>query len=435
VLGTLLNNRYRLQTELGRGGMGVVYCAHDTLLERDVAIKVLSSSTLGTEGRARLLREAQAAAQLNHPNVVSVHDAGEAERMPFIVMELVKGESLRDRRPETLRDTLSIAQQVCAALAHAHAHGIIHRDLKPSNVMITSDGTAKLADFGLARTADSRLTTEGTIVGTIAYLAPEQAMGQALDGRADLYALGVMLYELTTGQLPFTSDDPLAIISQHLYAPVVPPRAKNPDIPPALDALIVQLLRKEPQERPGCAEVSETLERLVNEAGMPAPAVEGTVELSMLDRMVRGRMVGRERELACAKALWKKAASGEGQVLLVSGAPGIGKTRLVRELVTQAQVSGGQALEGTCYAEGGMPYAPFAQMVDRALQRGPDDGPRLPAFMLADLLTLAPAQRLRYPEVRPHPALDDPRAEQHRLFESLVTFCTALSDRAPLLLS
>ncbi|NIO70776.1 MAG: protein kinase, partial [Anaerolineae bacterium] len=190
-----LHSRYRLDAELGRGGLGVVYRAYDTMLDRDVAVKVMSATTLSPESRARLLREAQAAAKLNHPNIVSVHDAGEAEGVPFIVMELVEGESLHESRPQALEDILSIARQVCAALEHAHAHGIIHRDLKPENVLIAPDGCAKLMDFGLARTVASRLTTEGTIVGTVFYLAPEQALGQEIDNRADLYALGVLLYE------------------------------------------------------------------------------------------------------------------------------------------------------------------------------------------------------------------------------------------------
>ncbi|MGH2593110.1 MAG: protein kinase domain-containing protein, partial [Anaerolineae bacterium] len=151
MIGTTLQNRYRLDAELGRGGMGVVYRARDTLLDRDVAVKVLSAAALGTEGRARLLREAQSAAQLNHPNIVGVHDAGEADSVPFIVMELVEGESLYNRRPAALDEILSLARQMCAALEHAHAHGIVHRDLKPENVLITPDGTAKLMDFGLAR--------------------------------------------------------------------------------------------------------------------------------------------------------------------------------------------------------------------------------------------------------------------------------------------
>jgi serine/threonine-protein kinase len=255
VIGLTLQNRYRLDAELGCGGMGTVYRAHDTLLDRDVAVKVLNDAGLGTEGRARLLREAQAAAKLNHPNIVAVYDAGEVSGTPFIVMELVEGTSLRDRPPSTLEETLDITRQLCAALDHAHKNSVVHRDLKPENVLITPASVTKLVDFGLARTFDSRLSTEGLIVGTVSYLAPEQALGQAVDGRTDLYALGVMLYELATGRLPFTADDPIAVISQHLYAPVVPPSTHNPGILPALDMLIMRLMSKQREDRPASAEV------------------------------------------------------------------------------------------------------------------------------------------------------------------------------------
>jgi tetratricopeptide (TPR) repeat protein len=445
MIGTLLNGRYRLEAELGRGGMGVVYRAHDTLLDRHVAVKVLSAPELGTEGRARLLREARAAAGLNHPNIVSVHDAGETQisgpagpagPLPFIVMELVEGPSLHERRPASLEETAAIARQVCGALAHAHGRGIVHRDLKPENVLLASDthagtsSTAKLSDFGLARSIASRLTTEGGIAGTVFYLAPELALGQPYDGRADLYALGVLLYELTTGRLPFLADDPLAVISQHLHAPAVPPRARDEAIPPALDALILRLLSKDPGDRPSsAAEVQRALEApgILDREAMPAR------ELSVLERIERGRLVGRERELAQTRALWQKAVGGEGQTLLISGEPGIGKTRLVRELVTQVRVSGGRALEGDCYQEGIGPYAPFAQILRRAFEDREEEAFGLPDFVLADLLILSPALRLRYPDLPPNPALD-PKAEQLRLFENVAAFCAALSERAPLLL-
>jgi serine/threonine protein kinase len=270
--GRTLDKRYRVLELLGRGGMGAVYRAHDTLLKRDVAVKVLSEAGLGTEGRARLLREAQSAAQLSHPNVVSVFDAGEVEvaghedSIPFVVMELVRGESLYTRRPQTLGEMLTIACQLCAALEHAHAYGIVHRDVKPENVMIAPDGTAKLMDFGLARTVDSRLTAEGAIVGTLFYLAPEQALGGEIDGRADLYALGVMLYEWTSGRLPFEGDDPVSVIGQHLHAPVVPPQEHNPQIPSALADLMLRLLSKKPEDRPGsAAQVEEMLVQLMTD--------------------------------------------------------------------------------------------------------------------------------------------------------------------------
>lgn len=253
AMGMLLNDRYRLDSELGSGGMGVVYRAQDMLLERPVAVKVLNQGGLGSEGHSRLLQEAQAAAKLNHPNIVAIYDAGEVDSLAYIVMELVEGASLYEQRPKTIDEIIPIASQLCAALEHAHSHGIIHRDLKPENVMVTSDGIAKLMDFGLARSVASRLTMEGTIIGTVFYLAPEQALGKELDGRADLYALGAMLYEFCTGQLPFSGDDPFAIITQHLHAPVVPPRAKNDAIPVSLDALVVRLLSKDPDERPASA--------------------------------------------------------------------------------------------------------------------------------------------------------------------------------------
>jgi DNA-binding SARP family transcriptional activator len=425
-----LHKRYQLEAEIGRGGTGIVYRARDTLLERDVAVKELLATALDADGRAKLLREARAAASLHHPNIVSVFDVGEAEGRPFIVMELAEGTSLQAQPPAELIETIRVTRQICSALEHAHSQGIVHRDLKPENVLLAPDGTAKLADFGLARSVASRLTSEGTIAGTVFYLAPELALGQEFDGRADLYALGVMLYELTTGRLPFSGDDPVAVITQHLHAPVVPPRAKNPDIPPALDALILRLLSKRPQDRPkAAAEVLAVLEQ----PDLLATDRAFIDELSVLERVGRGRMVGRERELGQARTLWHKTLSGQGQTLLVSGEPGIGKTRLVQELVTQVRVAGATALVGACYPEAGGPYAPFAQILRLAFQDGAAVDPDLPAFVLADLRTVAPALRLHFPDIPPNPPLD-PETEQQRLFESVIAFCTALSERAPLLL-
>ncbi|MBI3763786.1 MAG: serine/threonine-protein kinase PknK, partial [Chloroflexi bacterium] len=451
MIGTLLNDRYRLDAELGRGGMGVVYRAHDTLLDRSVAVKVLSGSRLTAEGRSRLLNEARAAAQLNHPNIVTIYDAGEAPLdltgltdpsglIPFIVMELVEGESLFGRRPQTLDEVLAVAREVCAALEHAHTRAIVHRDLKPENVVLSplpsGEGPGvrvKLMDFGLARSLSSRLTAEGTIVGTVFYLAPELALGQPFDGRADLYALGVMLYELTAGRLPFTADDPLAVISQHLHAPVVPPGTYNSGIPPALDALIVRLLSKRPGDRPtAAAQVSDALERIAEELRSGA-TVSPLSPITALERLVLGRLMGRERELAQAKAIWHRAASGEAQLLLVSGEPGIGKTRLVREIATFAEVSGALALAGECYAEGGAPYGPVAQMIQGALE-GEGKTVALPALVLADLITLVPALRARFPDVPPNPRLN-PQAERQRLFESVTALCVALTANAPILLT
>ena len=203
---TLLNDRYRLEGELGQGGMGTVHRAFDTTLERDVAVKIVTGFEMETEGRARLLREAKSIAQLNHPNIVTVYDAGEMDKAPFIVMELIEGSSLHEQPPEDLAALVQTAIQICMALEHAHERGIIHRDLKPENVLIDPEGTTKLMDFGIARSMTSRMTTEGRIEGTVFYMAPELALGQEYDGRADLYALGVMLYELTTASCLFSTE-------------------------------------------------------------------------------------------------------------------------------------------------------------------------------------------------------------------------------------
>jgi len=284
----------------------------------------------------------------------------------------------------------------------------------------------KLTDFGLARSIVSRFTTEGTLTGTVYYMAPELALGQTFDGRADLYALGVMLYELIADRLPFDADDPLAVISQHLYSPVVPPSTYQPSIPPALDALIVHLLSKQPEDRPASA--AEVLRLLDAASGEPDYA---TKDLSLLDRIARGRLVGRDKELAEANAHWRRAMSGEGHVLLISGEPGIGKTQLARDLTAQAQVSGAIVLPGECYAEGSVPYAPIAQGFKEAVSnpRHAIENLNLGETVVADLPRLALDPRAQ----QPAPALD-PQAEQQRLFESVAAWLAALTARAPVLL-
>ena len=424
---TVLNDRYKLGQELGRGGMGVVYRAHDPVLDRDVAVKLMNQTGLGTEGRVRLLNEAQAVAKLNHSNIVTVHDGGELDGTPYIVMELVEGKSLHENPPDGFESMLSVVKDISSALEHAHSHDIIHRDLKPENVIIAPDGTAKLMDFGLARSMATRVSVEGEIVGTVFYIAPETAMGQDLDGRADLYSLGVILYELAAGELPFVHEDPLAVVSQHLHATVLPPRAKNPEIPPVLEELIHQLLSKDPDDRP---ESAAALLKLLDNPDLLDPDAETEKELSVI---ARGRFVARQSELEQAKAVWSKALGGQGQTLLISGEPGIGKTRLVRELSTHVEVSGGRALIGECYSEGGAPYAPFAQVIRRGLRGTSQNGFEVPDFVMADLLTLAPELRPYYTDIPPNPTLE-PEAEQQRLFENVVSFCDGLAEHSPLMI-
>lgn len=339
--------RYKLKQVIGRGGMGEVYRAMDTWLDREVAIKVLSSEVLGPEGRDRLLREAQAAARLNHPNVVSVYDVGERNGEPFVVMELVEGQTLHSQRPEGLGELLAIAIEVCAALDHAHAQGIIHRDLKPENVMLSLDGMARLMDFGLAsRTVELPHAAEGGTAGTVYYLAPEVLRGEPASVQSDLYAMGVLLYELLTGEVPFQGDEPLTVITQHLESQPRPPSQLNPAIRPALEALILRLLSKRPADRPlSAAAVAEVLEAVAPEeaqSGEPAPGDPPFKGLEHYDVNDAEIFFGRE---VLVKRLIERL-KGERFLAVIVGASGSGKSSIVRAGLIPALVGHAEGRNG-----------------------------------------------------------------------------------------
>jgi predicted ATPase len=331
MIGTTLFSRYHLVAAIGQGSMGTVYRAHDMLLDRDVAIKVVTEARLGPEGQARLLSEARAAARLNHPNLIAIYDVAEASDpapagrgIPFIVMELAEGQSLDRRGNTSVDDTLAVARQVCAALEHAHAHGIVHRDLKPENVLVTADGTVKLMDFGLAHLISSE-EAEPVLTGTVLYLAPEQARGQPVDARADLYALGVMLYEALTGRVPFSGDDPMAVIAQHLNSPPTPPSQLRPDLPPALEAIILKLLAKDPAQRFGAA--SEVLRALseISVSRREARPGPNNLPAEITSFIGRGKEIGEVLRLLRSTRLLTLAAAG-----------GTGKTRLALRVAATA---------------------------------------------------------------------------------------------------
>jgi non-specific serine/threonine protein kinase len=316
--GKILNERYRLERELGRGGLGVVFLTHDLLLERDVAVKVLSEEKLSPASRTRLLVEARSAARLNHPNIVAVFDAGEADSVPYIVMEYVQGKSLRENPPASLQDAILVARQVCLALEEAHAHGIIHRDLKPENILVAPSGVIKLMDFGLARSIHVPEQDE-PLVGTLLYISPEQALGKQLDARTDLYSLGVLLYELTTHQLPFQAEDPLQLISQHLNQPPTAPRHLVPDLPPLCEAIILRLLQKNPEDRYASArELFQALGELLDflEGGR-AESKKHNLPAQLTS------FIGRQKEMAEITQLLDQT-----RLLSLTGVGGTGKTRL-----------------------------------------------------------------------------------------------------------
>jgi eukaryotic-like serine/threonine-protein kinase len=257
----IYSKRYELTHLIARGGMAQVYRAMDRQLERPVALKVLFPElSVDRTFVERFRREAQAAANLSHPNIVPVFDWGEDDSTYFIVMEYVEGRPLsavlRDSRPIPPRQIAMIGAGVAAALAFAHRHGVVHRDVKPGNVLITPDGDVKVTDFGIARAMNTEesLTQTGAVMGTAAYFSPEQAEGKGVDSRSDIYSLGVVLYEMAVGRPPFTGDSPVAVASKHVRDLPVLPREANPSVPPALEAVVMKAMAKNPDDRYGSAE-------------------------------------------------------------------------------------------------------------------------------------------------------------------------------------
>ncbi|MER7536163.1 serine/threonine-protein kinase [Streptomyces sp. NPDC097704] len=288
--GRVIGGRYELSTVIGQGGMGQVWTAYDGRLDRRVAVKLLRPATMtgpataADELRRRFVRECRVTAQVDHPGLVTVHDAGSDGDDLYLVMQYVQGADLADHLaehdPYPWEWAVSVAAQLCAVLAAVHAVPIVHRDLKPRNVMIRPDGTVLVLDLGVASVLDTdttRLTHTGSPIGSPAYMAPEQAMGGAVGPSTDLYALGVLLHELLSGNVPFAGSTALGVLHRHLYEPPAPLRQLRPEVPEALEALVLRLLAKDPQARPsGAHEVYEQLLPLLPARGAPAGPMDPT---------------------------------------------------------------------------------------------------------------------------------------------------------------
>src|SRR5690242_3444259 len=254
----VLGDRYQLQDQIGRGGMATIYRGRDLHMDRIVAIKVLRE-VYSTDPKfvTRFQREAKAASALQHPNIVQVYDYGQTDGNYFIVMELVEGTDLRrylrSRGVLAIDRAIIIAHDVALGLGAAHRRGIVHRDVKPQNILVGRDGSIKLTDFGIASVYKDinaeRLTTTGMTLGTVQYYAPEQAQGEIVSPAADVYALGIVMYEMVTGHPPFDGDSPVAVAMQHTQDVPTPPSHFNPHIPPTLEEIIMRCLEKEPERR------------------------------------------------------------------------------------------------------------------------------------------------------------------------------------------
>ena len=296
----VLDTRYHTIEPLGSGGMAEVYLAHDEVLNRNVALKVLSRRYADDDALVERFRsEARSAASLSHPNIVSIYDRGETgDGTYYIVMEYVPGGTLKDwilrKGPLPSRTAAAVAIQVAEALEEAHRNGVIHRDIKPQNILITESGDVKVADFGIARAASvSAMTETGWILGTVHYVSPEQAMGKPVGPQSDLYSLGIVLYEMLTGEVPYDAENPLGIAMQHVDGHLRPPREVDPSISEGINAITVRLLAKDPEDRyPDAASLLEDLDRV--EQGL-APTAATTQTLATTTRaMDAGRFSTRE---------------------------------------------------------------------------------------------------------------------------------------------
>ena len=284
-----LEGRYQILKELGRGGMGIVFQAYDKQLNEQVAIKILSPMlSSDSEALERMKREVSAARRITHPNVIRIHDISEAKGLNFVSMEYFHGENLKEhiRRnaPLSMMQSFQIAAQICDGVDAAHQQGVVHRDLKSQNIIINPAQHAKIIDFGLAHNAHLQgMTATGLIMGTPEYMAPEQVAGKRVDERADVYSLGIILYELFTGRVPFTGDSAIAVGFKQMKDDPPPPHELNPQIAPAVEAVILKALQKDPLHRyRSAAELKLDLEQAVRQPSLPSSLTQGRKDAELV---------------------------------------------------------------------------------------------------------------------------------------------------------
>ena len=439
--------RYEVKRSLGWGASKEVFLARDIRLDRDVALSRVKSTRTGRGTSARVLQEIQTTAQLDeHPHIVTVHDVIQEDDATWIVSQLVRGGSLAkllDSHPGGLpvSDAVRIGSEVADALHFAHEHGVIHRDVKPENVLLAPpDNTALLADFGVAFLPDRpRLTLEGVAVGPAVYMSPEQARGEAVDPRSDLYSLGVMLFELVCGRPPFVADTVAALVTQHLFEPAPDPARLNPEVTPPLARLILQLLNKQSEARPSSAlVVSRALEALRAQPTGSVP-IDEPRPLPLPAPLITdpGRsFVDRRSALADLRDAWARAESGRSHLGLITGEAGIGKTSIAAAFAQSVHAEDAVVLYGRCDEDPLVSYQPFVGALRHLIAHRPEVVAELESGWTAELSELA---RL-IPELRrrlsPEPAADfaTQAPDRYELFETVLALLAAAAGEHRLLI-
>jgi serine/threonine-protein kinase len=366
LLGTTLSGRYRLESRIGSGGMSTVYRAHDETLERSVAIKLMNREVASDSDQLeRFRREARAVARLSHPNIVHVIDAGEDEGRPYIVFEYIDGETLKERIRRLGRleipEAVAYCVEIARALGAAHSRNVVHRDVKPQNVLIDHDGTAKVTDFGIARTLEEDgLTADGRVLGTTDYVSPEQALGKAVTGQSDLYSLGVVLYEMLTGELPYRGENQVAVAMMHVREEVPDVRRLRPEVSAALAAVVDRATAKELSARyADDAELIGELERALaletNRAGEADSQVTAVIDSLPPETRRRVPLSIRRPAVVYATALLAGLVIAGGVLALVLNSHGAGNHR------GRGAHSGGGSTKIALCSNCAAAYNPYAQ--------------------------------------------------------------------------
>jgi tetratricopeptide (TPR) repeat protein/tRNA A-37 threonylcarbamoyl transferase component Bud32 len=427
---------YRVLEQLGQGGMGIVYKAEDTRLRRIVALKFLPESLRrDTSAREQFLREARAASQLKHPNVLTIYTVEESEEGDFIAMEFAEGGTLRERIGSlTIPQIVAFMTQAASGLQAAHDRGIIHRDIKPDNLLIDAEGRLRISDFGLARVAseDSGAVHSDVAVGTAHYMSPEQVTGARIDARSDIFSLGVAFFELAAKRRPFEGDYVMSVLYAIANDPAPALSEFDPSIPSGFENVIARCLAKSPEDRhASCRQLAEELAEL--QGGGASPRMHGPVAAvpSAIDTRP---LIGRKAELESFERRLRDAISGKGHSVFLTGESGVGKTRLAEAVMACGRELGMGVLAGRCLPQGGgLPFHPYANALRNGL-------PRLNEALVGSLERRAAGLgidlRNRLPVLKSFLNMSGPTAviNQEQLWDSLLVLLRVISAERPVIL-